>query len=108
MPSETNYNEVNNDMTNNTNATASAANNDDGSTKSFEMALSVVAALKETRRVALEEVHAIQAANPSNPFAPGMRSSQSVVEAMNETLKTLKPEIHKIARANNWALTKGW
>lgn len=72
--------------------------------KSFEMTLSVISAMEQSRSQAIKEVQDAMAAHGGNPFAPGVRASQHLVEALNEALLALKPEAHKVARSNDWAL----
>ena len=85
--------------------TSKATSNATG--EAWEMTLSVIAALEQTREKALEGHAAAIAAGNGSPFAPGVRPAQHLVEALNEALRDLKPEAHKIAKSNGWALPEG-
>lgn len=96
-------NETNNEGTS---ETTTAPKTDPNSTEAWEMALSVVAALEQTREKALEEHQATVAAAGGNPFGKGINAAQHLVEALNEALRTIKPDLKQIGRANGRALPK--
>jgi hypothetical protein len=75
-------------------------------TESWEMALSVAVALKQTREKALQEHRAVVSAAGGNPFGKGISAAQHLIEALNDALRTLNPDLKAIGRANGRALPK--
>lgn len=105
VTSETNTEMTKDEVTNET-GTAEALETDPNSTEAWEMALSCVAALEQTRKKAIEEHRAAVKAAGGRPFGRGIPAAQHLVEALNEALRTFKPDLNAIARANRRALPK--